>query len=124
MPGELLPRIRKALEHAVAVAERFAAELTVIHAIESPSDSQEVEAEKGRVCDWIPQELMPRCAFQEVIRRGNAAEQIIDLAASMDADLIVLGAQHKPFSDSTVIGTTTVNVTRHAPCPVLTVISK
>ena len=51
-------------------------------------------------------------------------EQIIDYAASTGADLIVLGAQHKPFSDSTVIGTTTVNVTRHAPCPVLTVIRK
>ena len=67
---------------------------------------------------------MPQCTFKEVIRRGNAAEQMIDLAASMDADLIALGAQHKPFSDSTVIGTTTVNVTRYSPCPILTVISK
>ena len=39
-------------------------------------------------------------------------------------DLIVLGFQHKRFSDTTVIGTTTVRVTRHAPCPVLTVIRK
>ncbi len=116
---------REALEHAVVMAERFAAELTVIHAIESTSAPHQDEGEeKDRLCDWIPQELRPRCALQEVIRRGNAAEQIIDLAVSMDADLIVLGAQHKPFSDSTVIGTTTVNVTRHAPCPVLTVISK
>jgi nucleotide-binding universal stress UspA family protein len=36
--------------------------------------------------------------------------------------MIVLGAQHRRFFDSTVIGTTTVRVTRHAPCPVLTVI--
>ena len=115
---------REALEHAVAMAERFTAELTVIHAIESPSGPQEDGSEKDRLCAWIPNELRPKCTFQEVVRRGNAAEQIIDLAASMEADLIVLGAQHKPFSDSTVIGTTTVNVTRHSPCPVLTVISK
>ncbi|MBI3949989.1 MAG: universal stress protein [Acidobacteria bacterium] len=38
--------------------------------------------------------------------------------------MIVLGAQHKRFFDSTIIGTTTVRVTRHAPCPVMTIISK
>ena len=98
--------------------------LPVIHALESSSAPQKDPEEKDRLCAWIPNELRPKCTFQEVIRRGNAAEQIIDLAASMEADLIVLGAQDKPFSDSTVIGTTTVNVTRHSPCPVLTVISK
>jgi hypothetical protein len=46
------------------------------------------------------------------------------MAVCFDARLIVLGAQHKRFYDTTVIGTTTVRVTRHAPCPVLTVIRK
>ncbi len=123
-PVNYSPVSRKALDHAAATAERFAAELTVIHALEPSSVPQRDREEKDRLCAWIPHELRPKCTFQEVIRRGNAAEQIIDLAASMEADLIVLGAQHKPFSDSTVIGTTTVNVTRHSPCPVLTVISK
>ena len=115
---------QKALGHAAAMAARFNAELTVIHAIESPSDPQEDAKEMDRLCAWIPHDLRPTCNFKEVIRKGNAAEEIIDLAASMDADLIALGAQHKRFWDSTVIGTTTMNVIRHAPCPVLTVVQK
>ncbi len=115
---------RKALGHAAAMAERFGAELTVIHAIESPSDLHSDAGEMDRLCAWVPRDIWPTCNFKEVIRRGDAAEQILDLAASTATDLIVLGSQHKPFSDSTVIGTTTVNVTRHSPCPVLTVMSK
>jgi hypothetical protein len=39
----------------------------------------------------------------------------------MGTDLIVMGAQHKRRDTVTVIGTTTATLTRHAPCPVLTV---
>jgi nucleotide-binding universal stress UspA family protein len=100
-----------ALESAVAVAECFKAELMNEHASE-------------QLCDWLSEDARRRCNLQELIRRGDAAEQIIEVARSLGSDLIVLGAQHKRFFDSTVIGTTTVRVTRHAPCPVLTVTHK
>ena len=40
------------------------------------------------------------------------------------ASLMVIGAQHKWFSDATVIGTTTERITRFAKCPVLTVVRR
>jgi nucleotide-binding universal stress UspA family protein len=115
---------RKALEHAVAMAECFGAELMVLNVVESPASQAADPDELDRLCRWIPDDFRPHCSFQETIRRGDAAEQIIGQASSTGCDLIVLGAQHKRFFDTTVIGTTTVNVTRHAPCPVLVVIRK
>ncbi len=114
----------KALEHAVAVSKCFGAELLVLHVIESHGANAADRGEHARLCSWIPDETRARCSLKEIIRRGNAAEQIVEMASSSACDIIVLGAQHKRFSDTTVIGTTTLPVTRHAPCPVLTVVHK
>lgn len=110
------PVARRSLELAVNLAATFDAELTVLH----------VEEEGGRdaitdLCAWVPQENRSRCRIREVTRRGEAARKILEVAAESGCDLLVLGAKHRLFFDSTVIGTTTVRVVRHAPCPVLTV---
>ena len=114
----------KALEHAVAISKCFGAELLVLHVIESRSSDVKEEVEHGRLCAWVPSDIRSRCSLKEIVRRGDAAEEIVEVAQDEASDLIVLGAQHKRFSDTTMIGTTTVRVTRHAPRPVLTVIRK
>jgi nucleotide-binding universal stress UspA family protein len=114
---------QKALAYAATLAERFSAELRVLTVIESPGEDSE-EGERERLCAWIPGGIRPRCQIQEMIRRGDAGEQILKTAGSDGCDLIVLGAQHKRFWDSTIIGRTTMNVIRHAPCPVFTVVQK
>jgi nucleotide-binding universal stress UspA family protein len=114
----------KALEHAVEMSKCFKAELLVLHVIESHLTEIKEEEEHGRLCAWVPDSVRSRCSLKEVVRRGDAAEQIIEVASSAGCDMIVLGAQHKRFRDTTVLGTTTLRVTRHAPCPVLTVIRK
>ena len=112
----------KALEHAVAISKCFGAKLLVLHVIESRDVAE--QSEHSRLCAWIPDEARARCSVKEIIRRGDAAEQIIEMTSSSACDIIVLGAQHKRFHDTTVLGSTTIRVTRHAPCPVLTVIRK
>ncbi len=59
----------------------------------------------------------------EVLRGGDAAAEIVATAAEMSCDLLVIGACRRRFHDATVIGTTTARVVRHAPCPVLTVVT-
>ena len=115
---------RKALEHAVSISKTFEAELLVLHVIEFQSNDVREGLEHGRLCAWISDDVRSRCSLKEIVRQGDAAEKIVEVAQDEASDLIVLGAQHKRFSDTTVIGTTTVRVTRHAPCPVLTVIRK
>jgi nucleotide-binding universal stress UspA family protein len=113
----------QALHQAVAIVQSFSANLLVIHVLESLGEESE-ESEMDRLCSWIPEDVRSRCQLKEMIRLGNVAEQILELAASTNCDMIVLGAQHKRFFDTTVIGSTTTRVTRHAPCPVLTVVRK
>ncbi len=113
----------QALHQAVAIVESFSANLLVIHVLESLGEEAE-ERQMDRLCSWIPESIRSRCQLKEMIRRGNAAEQILEAAESANCDMIVLGARHKRFWNTTVIGTTTMNVTRYAPCPVLTLIGK
>lgn len=114
----------RSLEYASSLAACLGAELWVLHVIESltspPSDEEEVD----RLCQWVSPDVRTRCRIQEIVARGDAAEQIITTASSIDCNLIVMAAQHRRFFNTTVLGTTTVRVNRHAPCPVLTVVSE
>jgi nucleotide-binding universal stress UspA family protein len=60
-------------------------------------------------------------ALKPVVCKGNAPEEIISHARTQHIDLIVLGANHKPFMENTVMGKTTELVLRQAPVPVLAV---
>jgi nucleotide-binding universal stress UspA family protein len=114
----------RALGHAVAMSQCFKAGLLVLHVIEPRSSDIKDEDEHERLCTWVPESLRSQCSLRETVRRGDAAHQIIEVASSEGCNMIVLGAQHKRFHDTTVLGTTTIRVTRHAPCPVLTVVRK
>jgi nucleotide-binding universal stress UspA family protein len=56
-----------------------------------------------------------------LIRTGPAAATIVDEAREHRADLIILGANIRPFLRSVVIGSVADAVARTAPCPVLLV---
>jgi universal stress protein A len=113
---------RTAFEHACSVARTFGARLTVLFAVEekhlTPEGMVRAEAE---LLSWLPAESAVECQMQPVIRHGDAGEQVVTLAREAAVDLVVIGAQHRRFVDTTVLGVTTVRVTRHAPCPVLVV---
>jgi nucleotide-binding universal stress UspA family protein len=114
----------KALQHAASVAECFNAELLALHVVE-PNETEEGEEEfRQQLCSHLSPEQQTTCKLRQLILKGNPAEKIIAAAASNGCDMIVLGAQHKRFFDATVIGKTTVQLTRHSVCPVLTVIRK
>lgn len=111
----------RALDHAIALASRFSAELIVLYLIESDDGTANVRAEAERLRVWAGEEVGQLGGAKMVIRRGNPTERVIRYASCNRVDLIVIGAQHRRFSDVTVIGTTTERITRQAPCPVLTV---
>ena len=65
-----------------------------------------------------------RVRYREIITHGEAAQSVLNTAAELDADVIVMGSQHRFFSDESVVGTTTERVTRFSRIPVLTVTKK
>jgi nucleotide-binding universal stress UspA family protein len=55
---------------------------------------------------------------EAVLRRGAPAQEILDMAAELNSDLIVIGS-HKPGLRDYMIGSTAARVVRHAACSVL-----
>ncbi|MHB0968851.1 MAG: universal stress protein [Thermoanaerobaculia bacterium] len=114
---------KDALVQAVSLAKLYDAELIVLHVVE-PQQRVVTQHEMEQLCSWIPDDVRSRCEFQQLELSTHPAEQIIGAARTFGADLLVIGAQHRRFTDTTIIGTTTVQVTRHAPSPVLTVVRR
>lgn len=107
---------RAALSWAIRLAQCLATRLTVLHVVE-PGQSNPI----SDLCAWVGGDRPPACHIQEVVRHGNAAEEVLRLANELGAGLLVIGAAHKFISDKTEFGATAEKLLRHAPCPVLTV---
>ncbi|HSP34632.1 MAG TPA: universal stress protein [Thermoanaerobaculia bacterium] len=103
-----------ALDYAELLAKRCDAELVVAHVAE-----QQDAGRGAALRSWVDARL--KTAYREVSLRGGAAERVLDLIDDVDADLLVIGAQHKLFRDETVIGATTERLVRFARVPVLSV---
>ncbi len=111
----------RAVEHAAAIAEMTGAELLVTHVLE---DAGKPPAARRQLCDWVPSNVRKRCSVREVVRSGQPAEQTLLEADRSQADLIVIGAQHRNVLGSLLFGSTTEMVIRGAACPVLSVVEK
>lgn len=119
-PVNNAPVARAALAHAADLAARSGAELLLLAVDEGEGPGQRPDPDQ--LCALVPAGLRARCALRSLGRRGEAAEQILQVAAEEHRDLIVLGAQHRPLLETTIFGTTSVRVMRHAPAAVLTVV--
>ena len=109
---------------AIALAEEFEAQLTLMHVIE---DYENLANRPGPIEDGVTrlQALVPKDAAlayvpEIVMEFGSPSECILSTAAEREADLIVLGA--RPADRTTHLPWSTVHqVVAHATCPVLTV---
>jgi len=78
---------------------------------------------------WVEEELekwaaaarKKGAAVRPVIRMGSAPEQIVELATSERADLVVMGTHGRGGVSRVLLGSVADRVIRLAPCPVLTV---
>lgn len=117
-PVNMTDVARDSLRVASSLANRFGAELLVVHVAEHGDPTADAEM---ALRSWLAPELPLGATWRELVLRGGAAERVLDCADDLNADLLVIGAQHKFFGDKTVIGTTTERVIRFARCPVLAV---
>jgi nucleotide-binding universal stress UspA family protein len=60
-------------------------------------------------------------ALEVFVDAGSPADRILDRAASLPADLIVMGTHGSRGFERLILGSATERVLRRAPCPVLTV---
>jgi len=128
-----------ALELAISLAQEAGSRLTVVHAVEWPSDDLAVELHSPAFLDYrrkldaqlhrqleglVPKSVREMCAVETVLASGRPAQEIARLARDTVADLIVLGVHGRGAVDLTLFGSTTHRVIRQAPCPVMTVRAK
>ncbi|MEI8412827.1 MULTISPECIES: universal stress protein [unclassified Kribbella] len=119
---------QRAVEWAADEAERRGSRLRVVtvwswDGLESGSSiSSPAEARRraGEIQSDSLNSLVARSlelAIERQVLEGRPSEQICE--AALDADLIVLGSHgHGGFHDA-LVGSTSLHVIRHAPCPVV-----
>jgi nucleotide-binding universal stress UspA family protein len=124
-----------ALEYGISLAQENDASLTLLHVIETLADKDALAAADQRTIEYVNRRKRDACkvlralaardtsAACETIERvelGVPPRTILRVAAELNADLLVMGAQsHGPFGVM-LFGSTTQTTLRRAACPVLT----
>ena len=127
-----------ALPYAAAIARAAKAQIICVHVVEPvvPSVGYTGLADPMPIAD-ISEQLedsaerqLPKLAeceecsglnVEEVIVHGDAAAEIVRVAAEQDVDLIVISSHGRTGFGRIIFGSTAESVVRHANCPVLVV---
>jgi nucleotide-binding universal stress UspA family protein len=122
-----------ALLHALAMAKRYDAKLTVMHV--APPEAQtpipmepvplEMDWQKRRAAESMARlegfEALHMYPHDRVLKQGNPWVEISAVIEDRDIDLIVLGTHSRGILGTLLVGSVAEQVLRHATCPVLTV---
>ncbi|HLJ95195.1 MAG TPA: universal stress protein [Gemmataceae bacterium] len=137
VPTDFSKHSEVALTYAAALAEKFGAELVLLHVVQdlalfipdavavAPPIAAPVEqftAAARDALDRIGQaENLRHLRFHREVREGTPFYEIIRFAKEGDVDLIVMGTHGHTGLTHVLLGSVTEKVVRKAPCPVLTV---
>lgn len=115
----------RAFRYAVSATDEYSAELIVLHVLEESRNSSKVQTGIATATEqldkMIPQEIRKSLKTRTVVRVGQPYQQIIEFAAEIHADTIVMGVRGRGAVDLAIFGSTTYRVLQLGPCPVLAV---
>ncbi|CCO06982.1 universal stress protein [Desulforamulus hydrothermalis] len=129
-------RARKALSHAVELAAKLAAKITLMHVVPSLPPYVNTAVDRlGQAQQAIVEELMKNgqelldqyismfsgnnIAVDTFIVMGQPADEILEKARAENYDLIILGSRGLGEIKGYLMGSVSNRVSRHASCPVL-----
>jgi nucleotide-binding universal stress UspA family protein len=126
---------KRALDYAVAFAERFGAKLTLLHVVEPLAGPDFVSSfplvmENDKVLASCKKQLAhileergiaPKLVEKTLVRQGRSFQEIANAARTLKADLIVISTHGYAGLKHVLLGSTTERVLRYAPCPVFVV---
>ncbi len=126
-----------ALNYASAFAEKFAAELYLLHVIQDlsvfipdmitvapppvPTVEQMTKAVQEAFDRLIKDNRLERFQIHRDVREGTPFYEIVRYAKEQNIDLIIMGTHGHTGLTHMLLGSVTEKVVRKAPCPVLTV---
>jgi universal stress protein A len=119
-----------ALEYTMFLAERFEADISVIHVIEPPDTRHHPEFAFQYMQNLrdIAQEQINTLVkgwdfeFRSLaVLEGKPHLEIIRCVEDWEVDLIVMASGRRSALGDLVLGSTTVKIMRHTSCPVLSI---
>lgn len=133
VPIDFSPYSYKSLDYASAFATQSQAEVLLLHVVPLnyvdteliAFDYAQLEAETAKACEArleaLRRDRVPSALRTEIrVRVGRPVDEIVNAAKEFDADLIVMSTHGYTGIKHAFLGSTTENVVRYAPCPVLT----
>jgi nucleotide-binding universal stress UspA family protein len=137
VPIDFSPHSEQALRYAVALADKFGAELFLLHVFQDltiyqtevvsgappimPPVEQLTASARGEMARLVRDKQLHRFATHTEIVEGGPVEEIVDYAQEKNIDLIVMGTHGRGWLAHALLGSVAEKVVRKAPCPVLTV---
>ncbi len=117
---------RRAFTYALSLTEEDGAELTLFHVIEiGPKSESELvrwnREGREKLSRLVPPYVELASLPEAEVEIGIPGEEIVRLADSREADLIVMGSRHAGTLATHMPWSTLHRVLQHASCPVLTV---
>ena len=114
-----------ALSHAFSIAKQYNAELTLLHVLEHPPGSADIQSTTAKATEQLRESAPPRAInpslVKFLVRIGKPYQQVIDLAMEAQTDLVIMGVRGRSSLNSALFGSTTYRVIQLGPCPVLAV---
>lgn len=127
---------KAALRYAVNFAKLFNAEIILIYVVEPviyppdfsmgqiaiPTVTTEFDDRaKEELRKLASNEIPSQINVQTVLKTGKPFVEIIDTAAELDVDIIIIATHGHSGVEHILFGSTAEKVVRKAPCPVLTI---
>ena len=137
VPTDFSKHSENALKYAVAFAEKFGAELHLLHVVQdlalfipdavavapplAPPVAQFAAAARTALERVVQEHQLDRFSVHPEVREGTPFYEIVRFAGERTIDLIVMGTHGHTGLVHVLLGSTAEKVVRKAPCPVLTV---
>ncbi len=137
VPVDFSPHSEQALRYAAALADKFGAELFLLHVFQDltiyqtevvsgappivPPVEQLTASARGEMERLVRDKQLGRFPAHTEIIEGAPVEEIVDYARDKNIDLIVMGTHGRGWLAHALLGSVAEKVVRKAPCPVLTV---
>jgi nucleotide-binding universal stress UspA family protein len=128
-----------ALKYATSLAQETDADLVVLHVVAHEFDhaaetavgaydagmsvADFLKTREAELCRRLQEAVSQAnefCSVKPVIAHGKPWREILRVAAQRESDVIVMGVQGRGATDLLFFGSTTQQVVRESPCPVLT----
>ena len=137
-PIDFSDECRHALVHATAVAKWYGAAITLLHVShpeaftnppllfdELPTGPAMIEsalrAAEEELPKWSQSVTAAGVEVETLVERGYPVQRILARAATLPADLVVLGTHGRSGFERVILGSVTEKVLRKALCPVMAV---